>query len=450
MIELIIDGQTHHLPDTQRDQAMARYWGARAKGDSTAKITVVTDGPQDHGALVEQEATGESKEVPVAPGAVSPVAVSRIQLQEEWLKASGFDVPPPVYAAGTKVVALGEQNFRLERRAVQELPLFPDAALSVHDLIYEENRQDIEVGLGDIAMNEDGSLEVFGRSLGLQVPAFTQLALLCGFGMGARYLARLCSGGLRAQNVNHQLEKLRKQRRRRRLVLRTRRSGEERRTVHAVVTPTYACVDTHQVLDRVSAKLSDARTELVYDGAGARATALWMPDHVEDLAAGDIFKAGVRIETEDTGRGRIRVCAVVWRNRCLNLIIVGTGTVETVSQVHRGSSKKILKTVEEGVEQARAKIDDFLGAWGHARTVQVEPEEQFIKWLRRGDIKLPGKRDERMTVEAFMAAWGVEQGNTLADAVNAVTRAAHQTTGWGWDVRETIERQAADLVLVRA
>lgn len=57
---------------------------------------------------------------------------------------------------------------------------------------------------------------------------------------------------------------------------------------------------------------------MLYDGTGGRATALWMPDQVVDLVAGDLFKVGVRIQTDDTGRGRIRVAGVVWRNRCLN------------------------------------------------------------------------------------------------------------------------------------
>jgi len=199
--------------------------------------------------------------------------------------------------------------------------------------------------------------------------------------------------------------------------------------------------------------LHDAHVELRYDGRGIRGTALWMPDEIVDLAAGDIFKVGVRIESDDTGRGRIRVSGVVFRNRCLNLIIIGEGEVETVAQVHRGEPSRILEVVSEGVETAREKVGSFLEAWGHARTVKVDVPELLRDWVAKKKVDLPGIRSaaaREEVVDAFESAWRKEPGDTLADAVNAVTRAAHEESKWDVLFREALERQAAELVYVRA
>ena len=49
-------------------------------------------------------------------------------------------------------------------------------------------------------------------------------------------------------------------------------------------------------------------------------------------------------------------------------------------------------------------------------------------------------------VTALMRAWEREPGGSLADAVNAVTRSAHEHPGWTLGQREALERQAAGLV----
>jgi hypothetical protein len=265
--------------------------------------------------------------------------------------------------------------------------------------------------------------------------------------MGARYLAEKCDGSLRAVNVNRQLRKTPN----RTLTLRTRKGEDhDARTVYATVTPAYAPVDTDRVLQAVEPHLAEARTEMVYDGSGVKATALWMPDQVVDLAAGDIFKAGVRVETDDTGRGRIRVSAVVVRNRCLNLLIIGEGTVETVSAVHKGSPETILNRVAQGIGEARAKIGDFLQAWGHARTVKTDPERLIKLWVEHRELGNISPKERDSVVEALLSAFHKEPGDTLADAVNAVSRAAHETVAWGMDFRAELERHAARLVYVAA
>ena len=436
MLALTIDHRTEYLNLSQSNDAMLRYWQAKQAGDSSARLIRVAQPPP------------EPEPPPTAPGEVSTIARTRIETQQRWLDDAGFRVAPPLYAPGTKVVDLGERNFRVERRRVEDLPTFPDAASAVTCTIGREVREDRVVGLSSVEMTDRGSLEVDGEDLVLEVGAFHQLAQLVGFGPGSRYLSDHCSPELRAYNVNAQLRLARE----RKLTLRTR-GGSEGRSVYATVTPAYSAIDTDAVLGAVCERLGDARAEMSYDGSGTRATALWMPDQVVDLAAGDIFKVGVRVETDDTGRGRIRVSGVVWRNRCLNLIIIGEGEVETVSQVHRGEASRILERVQQGVEAARDKVGNFLAAWGHARTLRMDVPAVLRAWVEERKLRLPGIRsaaERDAAVEVLLRSWHREPGDTLADAVNAVTRAAHEEPTWGQDMREELERQAARLVLVAA
>lgn len=450
MLALTLHGHTEYLPEADREDAMKRYWQARQAGDATAQLIKLDAVPPQLLKPAEDDEDDPEDPPPAATpaGVVSPVAALRIATQDTWLTQAGFSLPPALYAPGTRVTALGEENFRAERKRVAEMPRFIAAADTIIDRIGNECRLDRTVSLQSLSMNDRGRLVTDGVSYGLEVSAFYQLSVLCGFNVGYRYLRDRCDAPLRAHNVNAQLKGLRN----RRLTLRTRQGPRHSRQIFAVVTPSYVAVDTDQVLRTVKDDLKDAHTELVYrDGVGVSATALWMPDRVVDLAAGDVFKVGVRIETNDTGRGRIRISGVVFRNQCLNLIIIAEGEVTTVAQVHRGDPERILATVKDGVKTAREKIGQFLTAWGHARTITVQPEDTFRGWLKTRRLTVPGvksaeQRDE--LVQVLLDSWRKEPGNTLADCVNAVTRAAHEHDGFGLDIREAFERQAANLILV--
>lgn len=444
MIALTISGKTEYLDEDKRDDAMQRYWQAKQSGDQTANLVKVEKMPL---VLVKPDDDDDPEDPPPAAtpsGVISPIAQARITQQETWLMKAGFSLPPPLFAPGTRVVELGDENFRIERQRVDKMPLFSLAMDRICDQIRHEARSDIEVGLRQCLMTDTGTLTVHGQELAIETGAFQQLAVLGGFGKGLAYLRELCEPELRAFNVNRQLEKTRN----RKIVLRTRENIQGGRQVFAVVTPTYAVVDSDAVLANVHAALRDAHTEMRYDGMGVYATALWMPDEVVDLAAGDVFKVGVRVETDDTGRGRIRISGVAFRNLCLNLIIIGEGEVETVSAVHKGDPSRILSLVRDGVNKARDKISSFLEAWGYARTVKVDPMETFEQWVEEKKLQVRGDRDRDALVEILLSSWKKEPGDTLADCVNAVSRAAHETPTWGLDVREEFERQAAKLVLV--
>lgn len=430
MLALTVQGKVEYLAEEEKDAAMLRYWNARQSGDATAALRRVEE--------IAEPAP------PTAAGQVSEVAQLRVAQQERWLKDSGFAPAPPLFAAGTRVLPLGDENFRVERKRVEALPRFRDAADLVSAQIRTEDREDVSARSSRIAMDEEGRLVVDGVAMAMEPGSFLQLANLVGFGVGGRYLANHCPAPLRAENVNRQLGLLRE----RDLVLRTRRAASGSRQVFAAVTPTYSAVDTDEVLGTITEWLTDARAEVRYDGSGIRATGLWMPDTVIDLAAGDVFKAGVQLRTDDVGRGRIRLSGVAWRNLCLNLIVIDVGEVETVALVHRGDRERIVSQVRDGVEQARATVANFLGAWGFARTVKVDAAERIRKLVEEQKLSPRGAKERDAVVDALLGAWQVEPGDSVADVANALTRAAHEQPDWPLDFREELERQAARLVYV--
>lgn len=430
MLKLTIAGKTSIIHGAEYEDAMRRFWDATQSGDESA-------------ALVKLEEEADPPPQVTAHGAFSVIAGGRVEEQERELRGAGFALPPPLFAPGTRVTELGDRNFRIERERVEALPPFPGAAASLVERLRAERRHDGKVEPSRLSMREDGTVDLDGSCpMRLEERAFQALCQHLGIGAGARYLAEMCTPYERAWNVNAQLPRAPK----RPIVLRTR-WDEQGRSVFAVVTPSYAPFDADQVVSAALPALADARVELAYDDARLTATALFMPEHVVDLAAGDVFRAGVRLECDDTGRGRIRVTAVVLRNLCLNLIVVAEGEVETMSQVHRGDRERIRAVLPRAVEAARGKVGFFLEAWGHARTLKVDPVETFNAWVATKKVIVPGERDGEVVVNHLVDAWKQEPGNTLADAVNALTRAAHTVPTWNLSVREELERAAGRIVM---
>ena len=469
-LKLVIEGRTELLPLSERECAMERYWRARQGGDLTASLTRA-DGPAPDpeppsgapavagntalAAVPEpapeakpREATPADPEPeavpePTKPGEVSEQARERVFSQERILSEQGFLLPPPLFAPGTRVLPIGDQNFRLERERVEALPVFASATSALAARVAREQRRDVAVPAKNLAMTAGGNLMVEGEEHLFEEIAFLQLATLSGFGSGARYLAELCSPLLRSLNVNAQIERAGN----REVTLRTRDGRDGKRSVFAVVSPSYAAVDGHDVLTRLQGELADTHVEVVYDGRALAAVALWMPDEVVDLSAGDIFKVGVRIQTDDCGRGRLRVSSVVFRNLCLNLLVIGEASVEAGALVHRGDRRRIETEFADAVARARGSVGPFLEAWRYARSLRIDVVQTVRGWLDDKQLVVPGERDREQVFAEILRAWQQEPGTTLADAVNAVSRAAHATPRWNYAVRESLERQAAELVL---
>lgn len=445
MLSLTINGATELLPLSEEENAMRRYWEAKSSGDLSAHLMRLEDDPPAPEPVTLPTPISASPSPPTTPpGEISNIAAARIRETDEMMRRAGFAVKPPLFAPGTRVLPVGDANFRIERDRVTSMPLFEDAAMSVIETIEREDRWSETVSLRELTLGPSGKLYVGERDHFLmEPPAFNQLAQMAGFGAGARYLKDHCDPELRSANVNWQLTHLQS----REVMLRTRRHPTGGRSIFAVVSPTYTAVDTDTVLAAMMPHLQDARVELIYNGTGVTGTALWMPDEIHDLAAGDVFKTGIQFHSNDAGRGRISISSVVFRNLCLNLLIIQEAKQRTASRVHRGDRERIVAALQSGVADARMKVADFLAAWGIARETTIDPAKTLTDWTKSKRIQVKGERDAAKLANIFIAAWAKEPGNTLADAVNAITRAAHEHTQWSLPTRTTLETQAAALVM---
>jgi len=387
---------------------------------------------------------------PTKAGEVSPFAQARIAADEDAAQRAGFALPPPVFAAGTRVIDVGDENFATERRAVERLPAFGDAARSVIAQIEAEERRDAEGAMSILRLDVEGRLRRVGREqtpgMLIEPRAFGSFCQRGGFGRGTAYLRDSCDPELRALNVNVQLGGLERSKGPQ-AKLRTRLDANGDRSVFAVVSPGYAAYDADRFLQDGTPALADANAEILYDPEHCtlRADALWMPDQVVDLAAGDVFKAGVRLRTSDDGKGSVVVEAVLHRNLCLNLIIIGKAQVETVRERHIGDVRRIAENVRAGVEDARARVGHFLGQWGKARTLQIDFEAELTK-ATEGAIKAGAPKGASDALKAaFAMAYAKEPGGTAADMSNAITRAAHEA-GFGQSTRDTLEAYGAEYI----
>jgi len=201
-----------------------------------------------------------------------------------------------------------------------------------------------------------------------------------------------------------------------------------------------------------------------YDPASTtlRADALWHADQKtgETFGAGDVFKAGLRFKSNDSGAGSIQVGLVSWRNLCLNLIIIDEAYKAKARVIHRGSMAANLMKFSRAANQALGKMDKFLAHWGvlldtpaekiidvdaaideHGSLTAMAIMSQFRTQFLPADVQ----RD--VTVERLLSHH-VAEGNgdlTAAALINAVTR-VHEDSLVHIVARESAEQRAGLLV----
>jgi hypothetical protein len=225
---------------------------------------------------------------------------------------------------------------------------------------------------------------------------------------------------------------------------RTRVREGRPRALFAVVGDRYRVYDVDRVVSDFEHAFGShagdlmklARGPAVYNPETTRmsSTLLWHADQIVNLAAGDVFKAGLKISAGDTANASVRIDLVLWRNLCLNMMIIGTAQTNLLAQRHQGSMERIRHAVEHALRRAEALLEGFARDWnllrrtrftqvafGGAKRVSVPA---ILKVIAE-DGSLDGLRGERV-LAGLHAAWEKEPGETLADVVNAVTRFAHE------------------------
>lgn len=419
----------------------------------------------------------------VAPGKLDLIGQARSTLDAEATAAAGFAVEPPIFDRGTRVDETGVRNARRARQEWEAMPTVLANCEAHAARIQAEEREDSVAMASGVAMQDDGTLLVrhvddppgaAPTRYSLTEPAFGALVTRLGLPAAGRYL-RQCWPELRATNVNGWVERLTATeakalaaakaaarasdytpvdlRLRHRLTSRAAGAGPERE-IFGIVSPEYAAFDADMLDEAIALAIpKEARGRVTYDGRRTRWEILFhttlQPEH---FVAGEFFRAGVIVGTDDTGGGAIRGNAVVWQNLCLNLIVVQTTTTAEFSIRHQGDVDALARKFRAGFSKAMGAIDHFVRAWDKA--VETDEASAVRRVSAAAGRALPADGRELMAgifrdaierelvpvrvrsaqredaVRGLLHAWEQDSsaaaGPTRAAVVNAFTRWAHE------------------------
>lgn len=389
--------------------------------------------PQGRGAVM----TGKG-------GTVSQVAKRRVEADERALRAifgnKQIDRITPLFERGTRVNSTGEANFRKLRREMEKLPTADVAAMSAYQAIRAEGREDMDI---DLSLAEPGpvpgTVSVNGDVFTLTPTAWEHFFQHA----GAPKYAAAHAPHAKPKVLEAMLEEYRSESKP--LVAAYRRgavagvNGERALPagtggeIYRIASPRYTAFDADAVLATLlhtsHELMAGWRGDITYDGEKLAFDMVSMPDEVIDLAAGDVFKIGLRLRANDVREGGISGDLIAWRNRCLNLIVIGQATTEIFNARHMGSAMDIHVGLASIMAQAETAFGHFRHSWGQARSEIVMthqlPADRFFEGLAGSKmLSLPG--DTGAVKSMLLNAWMEEPAFDRAAVVNAVTRAAHE------------------------
>lgn len=506
-----LNGQTLRFNAEDFDSVLPEF--VKASGGGVPVVEELRTG--DRSAVLVHTAPDSVKSIPLSTGRkpvarTSPVAAPKIEVgsmdaegrerserDRDAAVLAGFAPRQPVFERGLR--ATGMDRHKAEFEALPETHV---AMSELVGAVAAENRKDVEVDQAELRMTRTGLLVnkcgEHGRvtmALGLDERAIGALSSRLGMNSAGKYLASIrpevraininqwCANDVPAREAKARAEvqamnasiaakggKQRPMPEAETVVLRTRDSkieipGVDRgRSVFGVVSDGYAPFDADLVGRAIAGavKATDSRAEVHYDGYRTKVDVMWFSDvKPEHAVAGEYFKAGVRVRTDDTGGGSCRVSAVVWQNLCLNFIIIDQAAQDIAVIRHVGDVAKLARLFENAFKKAETKLGHFLEAWGHAceedvlsRSFQSEidmgtiddvkpfvglPVSKVLPGIFNGIVErelVPVPRRNRdQVVGDLMSMWSKDvSGATLdregkltrAAVVNAFTRYAHE------------------------
>jgi hypothetical protein len=418
---------------------------------------------------------------PVREGGVCAEGKARAEADEADAVAAGWSLAPPVYAIGSRVNSTGVANFRASRVEHDDKPSVAEACGKLVDLIKTEDRRDLVVQVPTLTMLDDGRITRGGGTLEVSSRAITGVGTHITPG-GGSYL-RACEPDLRAINFNRWAARGFREDGRatakaieawqeggevgqqpgpvmveKEVTLRTRlnhASGE--REAWSFVGPRYGAHDVDAIAEQVmrsEAIPGDAKCDITYDGYRMRMDVLFHTNiQPEKAVAGEIFKAGIMLKTADDGSGSIQVSAQVFRNLCLNLIIIDHAKELVTRRKHYGTG--IEDAVANGIATAMGKVQVFADKWSEATLENVlerygcgDVESVFRGLVHNKVVHVSGIRPEDM-YERLMRAYQAEPGYGKTAIVNAVTRCAHTDSWSRWTDVEDLERKGGELLFAK-
>lgn len=424
---------------------------------------------------VKPDITGE--EMYGSPG-VSAEGKARAQADEAAAAAAGWNLAPPVYEIGRVVNSMGVGNYRASRTDHDEKLSLTDGANKLIDVVRAENRTDLVCKVPSLRMLPDGRITRGAAVLPISERAISGIGTHITPG-GAGYLKQ-CEPDLRAINFNRWAEKGYREDTRateaaiqewvdkgskgpqpgpimkaKEVTVRTRLNhATNAREAWSIVGPRYGAHDVDKIAEQILTSPSipaDAKCDIVYDGYRARIDVLFHSNvQPEKVVAGEIFKAGIMVKTADDGSGSIQISAQVWRNLCLNLIVIDHAKDLVTRRKHYGNG--IQADVEAGIVTAMGKVQHFADKWSEATLENViekygvhDVDAVFRGLVFNKVVHVPGVKPEEM-MERLMRAYHAEPGYGKTAIVNAVTRAAHTETWGSWTDVEDMERTGGALL----
>lgn len=394
----------------------------------------------------------------------------------------GLAGPPPVYSLGTPIVDLGKRNWKSSRQEWSATPTTVEGLTRVIEVVKKEQRIDVEVPTSDIKMLPDGRLAIGNSPLAMEDNGFKQLLSMLRREMpvdtdegSLTALFPAAMSTMTALDPDHRADIFNRHLGRhgsksQRLQLRTR-IVEGQQQIFSVTSTGYNAFDADAVAAQLRTGLyqldggRQARGPVVYDPATTtlKADAIWHADLPYDGgSAGDYFKGGMSFRSNDAKGGGIRGLSELWRNLCLNLIIVARSKKGLFSLTHRSSDDSVVAAIRDGMKTAETDFGYFLRQWGilHATEISAvklwgqsfETVEDAIRWAVAED-KITAAVGRDVLLESLLNGYNVEGGETLDSLVNAITR-THDAkyTSLVDSIVTDLERQAGELVpvLVRA
>jgi hypothetical protein len=176
-----------------------------------------------------------------------------------------------------------------------------------------------------------------------------------------------------------------------------------------------------------------------------------------DPRVGDIMRVGFAGSTADAANGSFRVSMGVTRILCINLTIADA-YINAFKRDHRGDLTGVVEQIAATVKSIPDAFSAFADDWQIARNTGIAEikirgrnyltaSDAMADMVERGEITANVAKD--VLLEALLGAHAKEPGDSLADILNAVTRAAHEAD-WSEFSRQMLEHRAGELLPVLA
>jgi hypothetical protein len=423
-------------------------------------------------------------------GTVSEVAVERQTNHDSWLAELGLSRPTENisitkagYQRGTAVVDIGYDTLKAARVVWDEKPDAYDAASQFVEAIRREGREDYDIHLDKLRMNDDGMLMTNVGMFSLEENAMRQLLTATRHGSNEDmtvadgplfprgfHVMKGLDPDVRAYVFNEHMKRhgvLGKG-----MKIRTRINGSNR-SVFGVVGTGYASYDADKVAQMVSDSIEGMpyKAEIKYNSDTTNFTmdvTMHAPGNLTDFSAGDLYEVGFRFKSNDRGGGSINGSAIAFWNECLNMIVLHSEKNEIMRAIHKGAMAEKMEAIRDGIAKGRPAMERFAKDWGILGSVPMdtflseddydkysipghaEPDAAILirKMVTDGNLGDGFGRDAivQMVLESYNDQGG---GETAQDFINAVTRSAHQHLVDDC-ARDVLEREAGLLVPMMA